>query len=57
LRNATSARSWFLENGGEQEDIARHFVAVSTDARRVAEFGIDPEHMFGFWDWVGGRYS
>lgn len=57
LCNAQSARAWFLANGGQPADIARHFVAVSTDAQKVAAFGIDPEHMFGFWDWVGGRYS
>lgn len=57
LTNAKSARSWFLENGGSMADVAKHFVAVSTNREKVVEFGIDPENMFGFWDWVGGRYS
>ena len=57
MTNANSAKSWFLENGGQDDDVARHFVAVSTNAEGVAEFGIDTENMFGFWDWVGGRYS
>lgn len=56
LTNAQSARTWFLK-AGNQEDIAKHFVAVSTNAEAVAEFGIDTENMFEFWDWVGGRYS
>jgi glucose-6-phosphate isomerase len=58
MTNATSAREWTLAGlGGESEAIAKHFVAVSTNARGVSEFGIDTENMFGFWDWVGGRYS
>jgi glucose-6-phosphate isomerase len=58
MTNAQSAREWALAGlGGEQEAIARHFVAVSTNDRGVSEFGIDTENMFGFWDWVGGRYS
>jgi len=58
LTNATSAREWVLgQLGGDPAAIARHFVAVSTNAERVAEFGIDTANMFGFWDWVGGRYS
>jgi len=57
LANAFSARNWFIDQGGNMEEIARHFVAVSTNERLVREFGIDPENMFGFWDWVGGRYS
>ncbi|MBW2108183.1 MAG: glucose-6-phosphate isomerase [Deltaproteobacteria bacterium] len=57
LTNARSARCWFLDRAGDKAAIARHFVAVSTNARAVAEFGIDPENMFEFWDWVGGRYS
>lgn len=57
LTNAKSARKWFLENGGSMADVAKHFVAVSTNGEKVSEFGIDPENMFGFWDWVGGRYS
>ncbi len=57
LTNARSARDWVLGQLGSEEAIARHFVAVSTNAGRVAEFGIDTANMFGFWDWVGGRYS
>jgi glucose-6-phosphate isomerase len=58
MTNAQSARAWALEGlGGDPKAIARHFVAVSTNAARVAEFGIDTANMFGFWDWVGGRYS
>ena len=57
LANAYSARNWFIDQGGNLEEISRHFVAVSTNAKLVREFGIDPENMFGFWDWVGGRYS
>ena len=58
LTNATEARRWLLEGlGGDQEAVAEHFVAVSTNAEKVAAFGIDTENMFGFWDWVGGRYS
>jgi glucose-6-phosphate isomerase len=56
LTNATSARDWVVGQLGE-EAVAKHFVAVSTNAERVAEFGIDTANMFGFWDWVGGRYS
>lgn len=57
LANAHSARSWFLENGGAQSTISKHFVAVSTNAKAVAEFGISLDNMFEFWDWVGGRFS
>jgi glucose-6-phosphate isomerase len=57
LTNATSARDWVLGQLGDSAAIAKHFVAVSTNAERVAEFGIDVANMFGFWDWVGGRYS
>ena len=57
LTNATSARDWVLGELGDPAAIAKHFVAVSTNAQRVAEFGIDTANMFGFWDWVGGRYS
>ncbi|MDX2822568.1 glucose-6-phosphate isomerase [Streptomyces ipomoeae] len=58
ITNATSARSWLLAGlGGEEKAVARHFVALSTNAGKVAEFGIDPDNMFEFWDWVGGRYS
>ncbi len=57
LTNATSARDWALAQLGDPAAIAKHFVAVSTNAQRVKEFGIDPANMFVFWDWVGGRYS
>ncbi len=58
LTNANSARDWLLDAvGGDKAAVASHFVAVSTNAERVAEFGIDTANMFGFWDWVGGRYS
>src|SRR3954451_23190347 len=58
LTNATEARRWLLEGlGGDEKAVAKHFVAVSTNAEKVAAFGIDTENMFGFWDWVGGRYS
>src|SRR6266852_21325 len=57
LTNAHSARDWVVSRLGSEQAIARHFVAVSTNAARVAEFGIDTANMFGFWDWVGGRYS
>jgi glucose-6-phosphate isomerase len=57
LTNATSAREWTLAQLGEETAIAKHFVAVSTNERLVREFGIDTANMFGFWDWVGGRYS
>lgn len=56
ITNANTARAWFLKEGSEK-DIAKHFVAVSTNKQAVSEFGIDTEHMFEFWDWVGGRYS
>jgi glucose-6-phosphate isomerase len=57
MTNAHSARSWFLENGAKEDDIAKHFAALSTNAKDVSAFGIDTENMFEFWDWVGGRYS
>jgi glucose-6-phosphate isomerase len=57
LTNARTARAWLLDALGDEAAVARHFVAVSTNAGKVAEFGIDPANMFGFWDWVGGRYS
>ena len=57
MTNAFSAREWFLQNGGTKENVAKHFVAISTNEKGVREFGIDPQNMFGFWDWVGGRYS
>jgi glucose-6-phosphate isomerase len=58
MTNAHSARDWSLKGlGGEVKAVAKHFVAVSTNAAKVSEFGIDTANMFGFWDWVGGRYS
>ena len=57
LTNATSARDWVVSALGSADAVANHFVAVSTNAERVSEFGIDTANMFGFWDWVGGRYS
>jgi glucose-6-phosphate isomerase len=58
MTNAHSARAWLVEGlGGDEKSIARHFVAVSTNGSEVAKFGIDTANMFGFWDWVGGRYS
>jgi glucose-6-phosphate isomerase len=58
MTNALSARAWSLAGlGGDPSAVARHFVAISTNAEKVASFGIDTENMFGFWDWVGGRYS
>jgi glucose-6-phosphate isomerase len=57
MTNARTARRWMLDALGDEEAIARHFVAVSTNAEAVSEFGIDTANMFGFWDWVGGRYS
>ncbi len=57
LTNATTARDWLLKGLGDKSAVAKHFVAVSTNASKVAEFGIDTANMFEFWDWVGGRYS
>jgi glucose-6-phosphate isomerase len=57
LTNAHSARDWFLKKAGDEAAIAKHFVAVSTNAEAVGRFGIDTRNMFEFWDWVGGRYS
>ncbi|MEO8164600.1 MAG: glucose-6-phosphate isomerase [Betaproteobacteria bacterium] len=57
LTNAHSARAWNLNKLGDERAVRRHFVAVSTNARGVSDFGIDTANMFGFWDWVGGRYS
>ncbi|MEU0588756.1 glucose-6-phosphate isomerase [Streptomyces sp. NPDC006132] len=58
ITNATSARSWLLDGlGGDEKAVAKHFVALSTNADKVADFGIDVDNMFEFWDWVGGRYS
>jgi glucose-6-phosphate isomerase len=57
MTNARSARDWALAALGDESAIAKHFVAVSTNAEKVSEFGIDTDNMFGFWEWVGGRYS
>ncbi|MGI5330788.1 glucose-6-phosphate isomerase [Actinomadura nitritigenes] len=57
LTNAKVARQWLIDALGDGKAVSRHFVAVSTNAERVADFGIDTDNMFGFWDWVGGRYS
>jgi glucose-6-phosphate isomerase len=57
MTNARSAREWSLASLGDEAAIAKHFVAVSTNSEAVSEFGIDTDNMFGFWDWVGGRYS
>jgi glucose-6-phosphate isomerase len=58
MTNAHTARDWSLQAlGGDEKSVAKHFVAVSTNAAEVGKFGIDPANMFGFWDWVGGRYS
>jgi glucose-6-phosphate isomerase len=57
LSNARSARAWLVGALGDERAVTRHFVAVSTNAEEVSSFGIDPSNMFGFWDWVGGRYS
>ncbi|PWJ58842.1 glucose-6-phosphate isomerase [Dyadobacter jejuensis] len=57
MTNAHSAREWFLQSAMDPEHVKKHFVAISTNATEVAKFGIDTENMFGFWDWVGGRYS
>lgn len=57
MANAHSARAWFLACGGNEKEIAKHFIALSTNEKKVTEFGIDPANMFRFWDFVGGRYS
>ena len=57
MTNAHSARTWFLEHAQDEKAIAKHFVALSTNSESVRAFGIDPQNMFAFWDWVGGRYS
>lgn len=57
MANAHSARQWFLESGAAEADVAKHFVALSTNSQAVSGFGIDTRNMFEFWDWVGGRYS
>ena len=57
MTNARSARQWFYDNGGTEADVAKHFVALSTNIDGAQDFGIDEDNIFGFWDWVGGRYS
>ncbi len=57
MTNARSARAWFLDASKDEADVAKHFVALSTNSKAVKEFGIDTNNMFEFWDWVGGRYS
>lgn len=57
ITNATTAKNWLLNNTKDPISVAKHFVALSTNSQKVTEFGIDAENMFGFWDWVGGRYS
>lgn len=57
MANAHSAREWFIKSGGKDDDVAKHFAALSTNADGVSKFGIDTKNMFEFWDWVGGRYS
>ena len=57
MTNAHSARDWLLATAQDESAIARHFAAMSTNTKAVSEFGIDPNNMFEFWDWVGGRYS
>jgi len=57
MTNAHTARQWFIKNGGNKESIAKHFIALSTNKSAVLDFGIAEENIFGFWDWVGGRYS
>jgi glucose-6-phosphate isomerase len=57
MTNAHTARDWFLQKAGDARQVARHFVALSTNTREVEAFGVHPDNIFGFWDWVGGRYS
>ena len=57
MTNAKLAREWFITRGGSEEAVSKHFVAVSTNLKGVEDFGINPDNAFGFWDWVGGRYS
>lgn len=57
MTNARTAKQWLLESAGDERHVAKHFVAISTNEEEVKRFGIDPENMFVFWDWVGGRYS
>ena len=56
MTNSETIREWFLKSAS-QEDVAKHFVAVSTNIQKVTEFGINPENIFPMWDWVGGRFS
>ena len=57
ITNAATARKWVVGKLGSEAAVAKHFAAVSTNTKGVKKFGIDPANMFGFWDWVGGRYS
>ncbi|MEM6840629.1 MAG: glucose-6-phosphate isomerase [Bacteroidota bacterium] len=57
MTNANTAKDWFLQQANDEDAVKKHFVALSTNREEVEKFGIDPENMFGFWDWVGGRYS
>merc|ERR550532_958050 len=57
ITNANTAKQWFLKAAKDESTVAKHFVALSTNAEKVKEFGIDEQNMFAFWDWVGGRYS
>lgn len=57
MTNAQTARAWFLKSANDETAVAKHFAALSTNSKAVSEFGIDTQNMFGFWDWVGGRYS
>src|SRR5690606_35312628 len=57
MANAFSAKDWLLKKGGREDDVSKHFVALSTNTSAVESFGIDPKNMFVFWEWVGGRYS
>lgn len=57
MTNASNAKKWLVDHFGSAQSVQQHFVAVSTNSEKVEEFGINPENMFGFWDWVGGRYS
>src|SRR5690606_24379468 len=57
MENAQLARRWYLDGGGDEKQIGRHFVAATANVEKAAEFGIDPDNVFPLWDWVGGRYS
>ena len=57
MTNAHTARNWFLESARDEKHVGAHFVAVSTNEKEVVKFGIAPQNMFVFWDWVGGRFS